>query len=587
MADPIGEILKQMDLISDAEIEEIVKLQEDKPGKKFGELAVEAGYITPPDLMYAIATQTGMPVEDLDEREEINPDVINRVPKQMAETYRIMPVEFEDNVLVVALADPMNTNVLDDIRFMTNCEVKGAVALPESIDRAFEKYYGGKEDNLATAMAELGINPDDVKSVEEGKENSQKDLEAMAESTPVVKLLNLILLQAIKDRAADIHLEPFENDFKVRQRIDGVLYEMKPPPPPHLASAMTSRVKVMSGLDISERRLPQDGRIELNVGGKPVDIRVSTLPTMFGESVVMRILDRSNVDLDLNNLGIRAKDLEIIKALIKKPNGVCLVTGPMGLGKTTTLYSCLSEINTIDMKIITCEDPVEYDLPGIIQCMIDPTAEAAEKAAREEGKKEVELKGPTYATALRAMLRQDPDVIFVGEIRDIVTGGIAVEAALTGHLVLSTLHTNDAPSVVTRLTDLGVEPFLLSATLEGVIAQRLVRKICGECKVEYQPSPEELMELNLKPDKVQGRSFFYGEGCKKCNNTGYKGRNAVFEILLSSEQIKKLISEKASLADLRRQARKEGMRTLRESGILAIFDGVTTIEEVVKETVFT
>jgi type IV pilus assembly protein PilB len=569
MADPIGEILKTMDLISDAEIDEIVKLQQDKPGKKFGELAVEMGYITPPDLMYAIAQQTGMGVVDLDEIEEIQPDVINRIPKSMAETYRIMPYEMEDNVLVVALADPMNTNVLDDIRFMTNCEVKGAVALPESIERCFNKYYGSKDENLATAMAELGIDPNDVKAVEDGKESTAKDLEQMAESTPVVKLLNLILLQAIKDRAADIHLEPFENDFKVRQRIDGVLYEMKPPPPPHLASAMTSRVKVMSGLDISERRLPQDGRIELNVGGKPVDIRVSTLPTMFGESVVMRILDRSNVDLDLNNLGIRAKDLEIIKALIKKPNGVCLVTGPTGSGKTTTLYSCLSEINTIDMKIITTEDPVEYDLPGIIQCMVSSEV------------------GLTYAACLRAILRQDPDVIFVGEIRDIETGGIAVEAALTGHLVLSTLHTNDAPAVVSRLTDLGVEPFLLSATLEGVIAQRLVRKICSECRVEYQPSPEELMELNLKADKVTGRSFYYGEGCKKCNNTGYKGRNAIFEIFLNSEQLKKLITEKASLADLRRQARKEGMRTLRESGILAIFDGITTIEEVVKETVFT
>jgi type IV pilus assembly protein PilB len=569
MADQIGEILRRMDLISDAEIEELCKLQEDHPDKKFGELAVEKGYITPPDLMYAIAEQTGMPVVDLDEIEDIPDDVINRIPKSMAETYRIMPYEFEENTLVVALADPMNTNVLDDIRFMTNCEVKGAVALPEQIERSFTKYYGEKEENLATAMAELGINPDDVQAVEDGKEQSAKDLEQMAESTPVVKLLNLILLQAIKDRAADIHLEPFENDFKVRQRIDGVLYEMKPPPPPHLASAMTSRVKVMSSLDISERRLPQDGRIELNVGGKPVDIRVSTLPTMFGESVVMRILDRSNVDLDLNNLGIRAKDLDIIKALIKKPNGVCLVTGPTGSGKTTTLYSCLSEINTIDMKIITTEDPVEYDLPGIIQCMVNPEV------------------GLTYAACLRAILRQDPDVIFVGEIRDLETAGIAVEAALTGHLVLSTLHTNDSPSVITRLTDLGVEPFLLSATLEGVIGQRLVRKICSECKVEYQPSPEELMELNLKPEKVQGRNFYYGEGCKRCNNTGYKGRNAIFEIFLNSEQLKKLITEKASLADLRRQARKEGMRTLRESGILAIFDGVTTIEEVVKETVFT
>ena len=568
MAEDIGEILKQMDLLDDATLEEAERYRETKaPGKNLGDVLVELGYIAAPDLMYAIAAQTGMQVAELDEV-EVPPEVIGMVPKTMAEGYKVVPFEFEENVLVVAMADPMNQQALDEIRFMTNYDVRGAIALPEAVDRALEKYYGKQDGGLGEAMKELGINPDDVAVVDETKAQSIEDLEKLADATPVVKLLNLILLQAIKDRAADIHLEPFENDFKVRQRIDGVLYEMKPPPPPHLASAMTSRVKVMASLDISERRLPQDGRIELTVGGRPVDIRVSTLPTMFGESVCMRILDRSQVNLDLNNLGIRPKDLELIKALIKKPNGVVLVTGPTGSGKTTSLYSCIAEINTIDMKIITTEDPVEYDLAGIIQCSVNPEV------------------GLTYAACLRSILRQDPDVIFVGEIRDLETGGIAIEAALTGHLVLSTLHTNDAPAVITRLVDLGVEPFLLGAVLEGVIAQRLVRRICDECKVEYQPSPEELMELNLKAEKVTGRTFFYGEGCKKCNNTGYKGRSAVFEIFLGSEHLKKLITDKASLADLRRQARKEGMRTLRESGILAIFDGVTTIEEVVKETVF-
>ena len=403
--------------------------------------------------------------------------------------------------------------------------------------------------------------------VVDGKGGDLED-EALSESSPVKKLVNLILLQAIKDKAADIHLEPFEKVFKVRQRIDGVLYEIKPPPPPKLANAIASRIKVMSGLDISEKRMPQDGRIELNVGGHPVDIRVSTLPVVNGEAVVMRILDRSNVDLNLDNLGIRPKDLEVIRALINKPNGVILVTGPTGSGKTTTLYSALADINTEDRKIITTEDPVEYDIEGIIQVPINPDLDL------------------TYAAALRSILRQDPDVIFVGEIRDLTTASIAVESALTGHLVLSTLHTNDAPSVVTRLIDLGVEPFLLSAVLEGVIAQRLVRKICAGCKIEYHPEPEEIMELGLRPNSVQDRTFYYGEGCKTCNSTGYKARQAIFEMFLGSAGLKKMIADKAKLSDLRRQARKEGMRTLREAGIVAIYEGRTTIEEIVRETVF-
>jgi type IV pilus assembly protein PilB len=567
VARSIGEILIEMGFVDEAQVQEALELQETEGGK-LGDTLIKLGYVAEADVMYAIAEQTGMEVADLDDT-EVEPSVIDMIPKTFAETYRVCPVGSEQGVLVVALADPMNPTVLDDLRFMLNLEVRGAVSTPEAVDRAVKKYYGGKEDEtLAAAMAEAGkLDIDSIMEVEEGGKKLQ-DLEALTDSTPVVKLVNLILLQAIKDKAADIHLEPFENTFKVRQRIDGVLYEIKPPPPPHLASALCSRIKVMAGLDIAERRLPQDGRIELNVGGRPVDIRVSTLPVVFGEAVVMRILDRGNVNLDLNNIGIRPKDLEIIKALINKPNGVILVTGPTGSGKTTTLYSALNEINTIDRKIITNEDPVEYDLPGIIQVPINP---------------EVEM---TYASALRAILRQDPDVIFVGEIRDLETGGIAVEAALTGHLVLSTLHTNDAPSVVTRLVDLGIEPFLLSAVLEGVIAQRLVRKICVECKVQYSPTQEEVMELGLRLENVQGRTFFYGEGCKVCNNTGYKGRTAIFEMFIGTEALKHAIAQKVPLAELKKVARKEGMRTLRESGIIAIYEGTTTIEEIVRETVF-
>ncbi len=565
MARGIGEILMEMGFVDEAEIEEALQIQQGKGGK-LGDILIKLGYVSEPDVLFALAEQTGMEVADLDE-EQIDPAVIAMVPKTFAETYRVCPVGSEAGVLVVALADPMNPTVLDDLRFMLNLEIRGAVSTKEAVDRAIERYYGAMEDDsLAKAMEEAGFDPDDMEVVDDSGKKSD-DLETMSASTPVVKLVNLILLQAIKDRAADIHLEPFESTFKVRQRIDGVLYDIKPPPPPHLARAVASRIKVMSGLDIAETRMPQDGRIELNVGGRPVDIRVSTLPVVYGEAVVMRILDRSNVDLDLNNLGIRPKDLEVLKALINKPNGIVLVTGPTGSGKTTTLYSCLNDINTIDKKIITNEDPVEYDLHGIIQVPINP---------------EVNM---TYASALRAILRQDPDVIFVGEIRDIETGGIAVEAALTGHLVLSTLHTNDAPSVVTRLVDLGIEPFLLSATLEGVVAQRLVRKICSECKVQYTPEAEELMEVGLRPDSVQGRSFFYGEGCKRCNNTGYKARQAIFEMFLGTGSVKEMIAKNAKLADLRRQARKDGMRTLREAGIIAVYEGLTTIEEVVRETV--
>ncbi|MGE0709224.1 MAG: GspE/PulE family protein [Planctomycetota bacterium] len=560
----IGEILCEMGFLDEDDVQEALKRQA-KTGGKLGDVLVEMGYVTPEDVLFALAEQTGMEVADLDEA-EIDPAVIDMIPKSFAETYRVIPVGHEGGVVVVALGDPMNPTVLEDLRFMLNLEVRGAVATQHAIDRAIERYYGAMEETtFQDALAEAGFDPDDMEVVEEGK--GVADLETMSASTPVVKLVNLILLQAIKDRAADIHLEPFEKTFKVRQRIDGVLYDIKPPPPPHLARAVASRIKVMAKLDIAETRMPQDGRIELNVGGRPVDIRVSTLPVVYGEAVVMRILDRGNVDLDLNNLGIRPKDLEVIKALINKPNGVILVTGPTGSGKTTTLYSALNEINTIDRKIITNEDPVEYDIEGLIQVPINP---------------EVNL---TYAAALRAILRQDPDVIFVGEIRDLETGGIAVEAALTGHLVLSTLHTNDAPSVVTRLIDLGIEPFLLSAVLEGVVAQRLVRKICKDCKVQYNPSQEELMEIGLKPDSVSDRSFFYGQGCKVCNSTGYKGRQAIFEMFLGSATVKEMIAANARLSDIRAQARKEGMRVLREAAITAVYEGRTTIEEVLRETI--
>jgi type IV pilus assembly protein PilB len=388
----------------------------------------------------------------------------------------------------------------------------------------------------------------------------------LANSQPVRKLINMVLLMAIRDHASDIHFEPFEDEYKMRYRCDGVLYEMVPPPR-HLASAIASRIKVMANLDIAERRLPQDGRIELNVGGNPVDMRVSVLPTMFGESVVIRVLDRTNVGLRLDNLGMPPDLLAQFRAVIRKPNGIILVTGPTGAGKTTTLYSALAELNDIEVKIITTEDPVEYEIDGIVQCPINP---------------DIDL---TFANALRAILRQDPDIILVGEIRDLETAQIAIQASLTGHLVFSTLHTNDAPSSITRLRDMGIEPYLITATVEAIQAQRLVRKICTACRTPYQPTREQLMELNLRPEDLRGRPFYYGEGCDKCNNLGFKGRTGLFELMIMNDDLRDMVSRGASTDALRQYTRKMGTLSLRDAGLRALFAGVTTIDEVVRETV--
>ncbi|MCK4628764.1 MAG: type II/IV secretion system protein, partial [Sedimentisphaerales bacterium] len=399
-----------------------------------------------------------------------------------------------------------------------------------------------------------------------GESIDLNELRDLANSNPVKRLLNLVLLQAIRDKASDIHFEPFETEFKMRYRIDGVLYEMIPPPR-HIAVALSSRLKVMANLDIAERRMPQDGRIPLVVQGRPVDLRVSVLPTMFGESVVLRVLDRMQVQLDLDRLGMLPEEISTFRRLISKPNGIVIVTGPTGSGKTTTLYSALSELNKVESKLITTEDPVEYDIDGIIQVQI---------------RSEI---GLTFARCLRSILRQDPDIILVGEIRDLETAQIAVQSALTGHLVFSTLHTNDSPSSIARLLDLGLEPFLITATMEGIVGQRLVRKICNNCRTAFQPTEEALMELELTPDKVAGKQFYYGKGCDYCNNTGYKGRMGLYEIMELDDDIRESIMQRSSTNILRDKALKKGMSALRESGITAILEGLTTIEEVVKETI--
>ncbi|HQG05931.1 MAG TPA: type II secretion system ATPase GspE [Anaerohalosphaeraceae bacterium] len=525
------------------------------------------GLVKEKDLAIALAGQRGMEYVDIDNL-EIPQEVISQVPAQMAKTYRILPISYDSkrNHLTVVLDNPDNFRATDDLSTLMGFTVEAKVTDPDALNTAMNKYYAEEEESLTELIGE--IESDKGLASLQGRDASidLDELKEAADSNPVKRLLNLVLLKAIQDKASDIHFEPFENEFKMRYRIDGVLYEMVPPPK-HIALALSSRIKVMANLDIAERRLPQDGRIPLMVGGSPVDLRVSILPTMFGESVVLRILDRKQVDLRLDMLGLTERDVGIVRQLINKPNGILIVTGPTGSGKTTTLYSALKELNTIDSKIITTENPVEYDIDGLIQVQIRPEI------------------GLTFAKCLRSILRQDPDIVMVGEIRDLETAEISIQASLTGHLVFTTLHTNDAPSTIARLLDLGVETFLVTATLEGIIAQRLVRRICTNCKTEYQPTEEQLMELGLTAADTAGKKFYYGRGCDMCNNTGYRGRTGLFEIMTFDDEVRDLIMNHASTAVLREAARRKGMRTLRENGLELIYSGITTLDEVARETI--
>jgi len=563
----LGEILKEKGWADEEQLSECAEAAKAEGGV-LGSVLVARNYITEDQLVQALAEQAGMPAIDLD-NVDVPREVIDRVSLSIAEVYRIAPVKFDNDVLTVAMADPLAVQALDDLRFMLNCEVEGAVSSEAAVERAIQKYYAGQRESVEQLIKDIEDSRDEITyDIQYGQQSTSIDIEALQElanSMPVVKLLNLILIQAIKDQSSDIHFEPFEDEFKVRYRVDGVLYEMMPPPR-HLALAITSRIKVMSLLDIAETRLPQDGRIELNMSGNPIDLRISTLPCLHGESVVMRVLDRSVVSLDLQRLGLRENEMKVVKGLVEKPHGIILSTGPTGSGKTTTLYSLLNYANDVGIKIITTEDPVEYNLEGIVQVQIN------------------EEIGVTFAQCLRSILRQDPDKILVGEIRDLETAQTAIQASLTGHIVLSTLHTNDAPTTITRLVDMGVEPFLLCATLEAIVAQRLVRTICVGCKTQYEPSKEALASIGLTPDDMQGKNFCYGSGCQRCNNTGYRGRVAIFEIMMLSDTLREMIMRNESASALRQVARQEGMRTLRESGLLHIFDGMTTIEEVVRET---
>jgi type IV pilus assembly protein PilB len=564
---PIGRILTKMGKVSREQVVEGLNFQKNKGGA-LGRILIDFNYVSEPDLNIALAAQKGYELFDL-RGYEIPAEVLKQVPPQTATTNELIPVKYDEKrrKLTVVMANQDNFQAIDELKNLHGFKVDVKVGDPEQIKKLIDKHYGSSSESFTDLIGELeedeGLK--DLKKKAAGESIDLEDLKGAADSNPVRKLINLVLLQAIKDKASDIHFEPFEDEFKLRYRIDGVLYEMMPPPS-HIAAAISSRVKVMANLDIAERRVPQDGRIELNVNNQPIDLRVSVLPTMFGESVVMRVLDRSNVNLDLDKIGLAPDELTIIRSLINKPNGIVIVTGPTGSGKTTTLYSALRELNQPEEKLITAEDPVEYDIDGIIQCQIRPDIEM------------------TFAKILRSMLRQDPDTILVGEIRDRETAEISVQASLTGHLVFSTLHTNDAPASIARMVDLGLEPFLITATLEGVIAQRLVRRICPACKTEYEPPLEQLMELELTPEDAEGQRFFYGKGCDQCNNTGYRGRQGIFEIMTLDDNMRELIIEHASTQVLRAASIKRGMRTLRESGLKAIFDGVTTIEEVARET---
>ncbi|MCK4293598.1 MAG: Flp pilus assembly complex ATPase component TadA [Planctomycetes bacterium] len=564
----LGRILIKMGVLSREQVHECLKIQGQRQGKvQIGEILLELGLVGEDQLRMALAAQRGMEYVNIDNL-DIPIDVIGRVPAQMAKTYHIVPLEYsqEENELTVVLDSAENFRATDDLSTLMGFKVKAKMTDADSLEKALLKYYEESQDENIDELIDE-IQGDTFLAEFEGRNQSidLDELKELSESNPVKKLLNLVLLQAIRDKASDIHFEPFENEYKMRYRIDGILYEMIPPPK-YIAAALSSRIKVMANLDIAERRLPQDGRISLTVQGNPVDLRVSVLPTMFGESVVLRVLDRTQVSFDLAKLGLRPADHNSVRRLIHKPNGIIIVCGPTGCGKTTTLYSALNELNDVETKIITTEDPVEYDIDGLIQVQM-----------------KVDI-GLTFARCLRSILRQDPDIILVGEIRDLETAEIAAQASLTGHVVFTTLHTNDAPSSLARLLDLGVEPFLLTATIEGIIAERLVRRICNSCRTPFEPTEAQLMELQLTPEEIKGKKFYYGRGCDKCNGTGYRGRIGIFEIMVFNDEIRDLIMNQASTAVLRSAGQKAGMKLLRDNGLATIYDGTTTIDEVVKET---
>lgn len=562
--DPLLQTMVGQGILTDEHVASIVE-EHERSGKSVKGIVLDLGLMDEDALLEIIAGYLGSVVVNLPAT-DIPPDVIHRVPASVARMYNIIPVSMTQSSVELGVGDIISPEVQDELMFVLTCDVSFCVAREEDIKNCINQFYGddgGAVNDMLSALESEIEDAGDLLGT--GEEEDDAGIEEAAGATPVIRFVNLVLYQAVNDRASDIHFEPFEKEFKIRYRVDGALYEMAPPPK-RLALPLISRIKVMSGLNIAERRLPQDGRIQLTIAGRQIDLRVSTLPTQFGESVVLRVLDRTTVSLEIENLGMPDDVYAAYSRDVKKPNGILIITGPTGSGKTTTLYSGLRRINTIETKILTAEEPVEYDIEGILQVPIN------------------ESTGNSFARVLRAFLRQDPDVLMIGEIRDLETAQIAVQAALTGHLVFSTLHTNDSAGAVTRLVDMDIEPYLVSSTLEAVLGQRLVRTVCDACKTAYKPDAEMLESLSLGQSDVADRNFYYGSGCDKCGNIGYRGRKGIYEYLPITPSIRELINERKPTLILRDKAVEQGMRTMRQDGVRNVLDGYTTAEEILKYT---
>lgn len=554
------DMLQKSGKVSPAQLEELQTTAQGT-GKSVADTILDAGLMERGEFLQMVASYLqfdfmAIPPNPLDDA------AVKTIKPAVARMYAAIPIKLEDNSISIIVKDPFNHSIVDDLTFTLNKDIKIVVTDPDFIDKLLTATYGEEDSSLDSLLNEIkgsnvGANvSDDMKAA---------DLENLANETPIIRFVNLVLQQAIRDKASDVHFEPFETVFRIRYRIDGALYEMAPPPK-SLSVPVISRIKVLSNLNIAERRIPQDGRIKMTIAGRPVDLRVSTLPTQFGESVVLRILDKTVVNLDLANLSMPADIMANIRHLVNLPNGIFIVTGPTGSGKTTTLYSALREVNTVDLKILTAEDPVEYEIDGIMQVAVNHQV------------------GLDFAKCLRSFLRQDPDKIMVGEIRDLETAQIAVQSSLTGHVVLATLHTNDAPGAVTRLIDMGLEPFLISASLEGILGQRLVRRICKSCRTAYEPDHDVIELLNVDTMEIADKQFYFGKGCPECSQTGYRGRQGLFELLMMTDAVRELVTKKAPTLVIKQKAVEQGMRTLRDDGLRAIFDGLTTIDEVLKYT---
>ena len=565
---PLLTILKDAGLLDDMQAETVIQ-ESTHTGKRVFDIVADMGVVDRETMLQMMADNLATQVVDLKSIGDIPKETIEAVPAETAKNYQCFPVELYGTVLQLAMEDPFNPAAVDEIGFALGKEIVVVIADPADIEAAIQQYYGENSseggETISDVLKELGLDSEGYEGDASDIELEDDVLSEMANEAPIVKFVNLVLQQAVQDRASDIHFEPFEDEFKIRYRVDGALYEMAPPPK-SLALPVISRLKIISNLNISERRLPQDGRISMTIAGKPIDLRISCLPTQFGESVVLRVLDRNAVHLDLESLGMPEHVRERFGEVITQPNGIVIVTGPTGSGKTTTLYSALRKVNDISTKLLTVEDPVEYDIEGIMQVPVNENV------------------GMTFSAALRSFLRQDPDVIMVGEMRDLETTQIAIQASLTGHLVFSTLHTNDAPSAVVRLIDIGAEPFLISSTLLAVLAQRLVRKICRKCITNFEPTENQLSLLGMTPAELGDKTFSYGSGCPACNDTGYKGRKGIYELLIVNDPIREMINQRVPTAVLRQKAMEDGMTTLRQDGIRLIFNGEVTMEEVLKYT---